>query len=145
MNKLQTRVRPVFLLGLVVVFVIIPLLASLLFPAVGGPTRARKIMTRQDILEISSAISNQTGTGHFEAQIHVNSSNSFSASFLSFTTDAILVNRNGTNSNGELLDFGGTPYRIEITVQTNYIIRSAGRTPISATKTILFSTKTLDL
>ena len=121
------RVRPGFLLGLVVIFVVIPIVASLLFPAVGGPTRARKIMTRQDIAEISSAISNQAGIGHFESRIHVNSSNSFSASFLNFTTSAIRVNRNGTNSSGELLDSWGTPYRIEITVQTNYIIRSAGK------------------
>ena len=127
MNKSQMRIRPGFLLGLVVVFVIIPFLASLLLPSVGGPTLARKIMTRRDIVEISSAISNQTGIGHFETGIHVNSSNSFSASFLSFTTDAIRVDRNRTNSNGELLDFWGTPYRIEITVQTNYIIRSAGK------------------
>jgi len=127
MDKSQMRVRPSFLLGLVVVFLIVPWLANLLLPTVGGPTFARKIMTRRDIAEISSAISNQAGIGHFETRIYVNSSNSFSASFLSFTTNTIRVDRNRTNSNGELLDFWGTPYGIEITVQTNYIIRSAGR------------------
>ena len=127
MDKSQTCVRPGFLLGLLVVFVIIPWLVSLFLPTVGGPTLARKVMTRRDISEISSAISNQTGIGQIETQIHADSSNSFSASFLNFTNGAIRLNMNTTNSKGELLDVWGAPYRIEITVQTNYVIRSAGK------------------
>jgi hypothetical protein len=127
MEKSQMRVRPGFLLGLLVVFVIIPWLVSLFLQPIGGPTAARTLMTRRDIVGLNSALGQQIGVGRVETSIHVESSNRFSAGFFSFTTDAIRVDRSRTNVNGELQDFWCNPYRIEIVVQTNYVIRSAGK------------------
>jgi hypothetical protein len=134
MEKSQIRVRPKFLVGLLVCFLIVPWIVSSLLPTGGGPTRARAILTRRHIGEISSAISNQAAVHRIESAFRLNSSNGFSAVFLDFKTNAINFGSDGVNLNGELLDFWRTPYRIEITIQTNYVIRSAGKNQILGDK-----------
>lgn len=84
-------------------------------------------MTRRAMTQLGVALSNQSVQIPLGTRIHVNSSNGFSASFLNLTTNGLRVSSNRTNANGELLDFWRTPYLIEMTVQTNCQIRSAGK------------------
>ena len=56
-----------------------------------------------------------------------NRASSFLVGAFGFRNNLIRVTEGWTNSAGELRDWWDTPYRIEIAVQTNFVIRSAGR------------------
>jgi hypothetical protein len=120
MDKSQMRVRPEFMLGLVVLALFV-ISVSLLMPEKGGKTRAKIILTRTEEREIASVLSqhaskiggvtNVGGSWAFQALV---STSSFSSS-------------DRTNTSGEILDFWDMPYRIELVGRTNFIIRSAGK------------------
>lgn len=120
------RIRPGFLLGLFIVFVIIPCVVSLFLPTFGGPGSAGRARTRREVIAINVAL-RQRGFGWLDTQFQLGLDQSIPAAFFGSTNRGILIHASKTNLNGELLDHWRTPYRIKVNIQTNYVIRSAGQ------------------
>jgi hypothetical protein len=125
--KSMMRLRPRFLVGLLIVFGLIPWLVSLLLPVSGGPISAFKTITRLDLERMGAAIGQDPLSGHADAPIRIDATNVLSTSHHRFTMDSARLGADQTNTNGDLLDAWGTPYRVSVTVQTNFIFRSAGK------------------
>ena len=120
----EMRIRPRFVVFLLVLFVGIPWLFSLLKPAENGKTKAKILVTRTEMKTLAEL------WGHEHA----------GATGLRWSTNgALQVTLFGdeektrlsnclyrTNSQGELLDFWKTPIQFERSCLTNVIIRSAG-------------------
>ena len=125
MSKSQMRLRPGFLLGLFIVFVIVPGVGSFFLPSLGGPTATRNVMTRRELAALNSEL-RLRGHGWLETPLQVGLSQKLPAAFFSSTNKGVRIDAGRTNLNGELLDRWGTPYRIEFKTPTNYVLRSAG-------------------
>jgi hypothetical protein len=119
MDKSQMQVRPGFVLGLALIFVFAWLI-SLLLPSVGGPTRARNVLTRIEEKDVAIALS------QYASKIGgiTNTENSFA--FRVLVSTASVSHNVRTNTINELLDFWDTPFRITTMPPTNFIVRSAG-------------------
>jgi hypothetical protein len=121
MDKSQMRIRPGFVIILLVVFVIIPwLFQTIIFaPRISDKTRAQIIITRFEMKDIASALNQHAATG---------SISNMDAGFISpalFNTNVFRYPYE-TNADGAVLDRWDTPYKIETFAKTNFIIRSAG-------------------
>jgi hypothetical protein len=137
-DKSQLRVRHGFLLGLFVVFVIIPLIASLLLPvyAPSGKLMAKLHLAHDEEIKISFALNQHAAKIGGITDVDVNFVHDAlldtNGNFLSKTnTQGQIFNLwrvplNRTNAQGQILDLWKIPYQIEIVARTNFIIRSAG-------------------
>jgi hypothetical protein len=126
MDKSQMRIRPGFVIGLLIVFVVIPWLFQIVIfaPRISDKTKAQIIVTRFETKTVASALKQRAvSTGSL-----TNIDGAFILQAL-FGTNTFL-NSYRTNANGEFLDAWQTPYKIEILSQTNFIIRSAGKDKI---------------
>ena len=122
------RIRPRFILGLVVVFVIVPLIVSLFTPFRGGPGSEKRLRVGNDIVNVALALQafhaayGQYPTNDDTAGIlgSLSGSNPAQKVFLNY-------NRSLTQSNNDFLDPWGIPYVIVADNRTNFMIKSAGR------------------
>jgi len=119
MDKSQMRVRPGFVLGLVLIFAFAYFIA-LLTPNGGGKKKAQIINTHFEIKDIASVLNERAdATGSLS-----NIDSNFISQTL-FGTNTIRYSYR-TNADGHFLDIWETPYKIEILGQINFIVRSAG-------------------
>ncbi len=115
------RVRPGFLLGLVIGFVFLGWLISGGVATEKDKAKARIIKTRSDERWISQLLEEQAvktgGLTNLDRRFVLNS--------------LLAANQNNfwfdTNTSGEVVDIWQTPYRIDLAGRTNFIIRSAGK------------------
>ena len=157
MNKSQMRVRPSFLLGLFVVFVIIPLILAFLLPvyAPSGKLEAKLHAARDEEAIISLALKQRAveigGLTNVETAFVRDALFSTNEYFVSRTNiqghvfNLRRVPANQTNVQGQILDLWEIPYRITVIAPTNLIIQSAGPDKIFGTKDdIIFNSASND-
>ena len=115
------RVRPGFLLGLVIVFAFLGWLISGGVATEKDKAKARMIKTRSDERWMSALLGEQAvktgGLTNLDRLFVLNSL--FATNQNHFWFD--------TNTCGEVVDIWQTPYQIELAGRTNFIIRSAGK------------------
>ncbi len=120
MDKSQLRIRPGFVLGLVLIFAFAYFIA-LLMPNGGGKKKAQVIHTHFEMKEIASVLNNRVAaTGSLS-----NIDNNFILQTL-FGTNTFRYLYRELMLMGQFQDIWETSYKIEILGQTNFIVRSAG-------------------
>jgi len=125
----QMRIRPRFILGLIVVFVIVPAIISLFVPVFGGPKIIEKTQrVRTDILSISRALES------YEVTYGYYPTNEDTAEILTALTGGnpsqrafLIYGQPPTQNRQDYFDPWATPYQIVSKFQTNLTISSAGR------------------
>jgi len=122
------RIRPRFILGLIVVFVIVPAIISLFVPIFGGPKIIEKTQrVRTDISSIALALESYEVTyGHYPT-------NEDTAEILAALTGKnpsqrafLIYGQLPTQNRQDFFDPWATPYQIVSRFQTNFTINSAG-------------------
>jgi hypothetical protein len=120
MDKSQMRVRPGFILGLGLFFVLCGFL-SVLLPAGSYKTRAMIIATRSNERILSQRLCEHAsaagGLTNLSREFALNSLSTAQENDFGFVT----------NASGEVVDVWDMPYRTELVASTNFIIRSAGK------------------
>ncbi len=120
----EMRIRPRFVVFLLVLFVGIPWLFSLLQPAENGKTKAKILVTRTEMKTLAELWGHEyAGT----TGLQLSTNGALQVNLLGDEAKAKMSNFiDRTNSQGELLDFWKTPIQFEKSGLTNVIIRSAG-------------------
>jgi hypothetical protein len=123
MEKSQMRVRPGFLLGLVMVFAFLGWLISGGVPTEKEKTKAKVLETRVEERSMGELLEEEAskvgGLTNIPNEFILNpflTTNKYRG--ISFTTR--------TNVLGEIIDIWQMPFQIKLAGQTNFIIRSAG-------------------
>ena len=124
MDSSQMRIRPGFILGLLVIFVLLPWLAGMLLPAGSYRTKAMLIKTRSD--ERAMAFLLEERAGKMGAVANINNQFILDSLFATNQYQAWFT----TNAAGEVLDIWHTPFQIELVGRTNFAVRSAGKDKI---------------
>jgi hypothetical protein len=122
MNKSQRRVRPGFLLGLLVIFAIVGYWISSGAPGKKGNTMAKIIKTRVEERLMADKLTEQA----VKLGGMTNLAKDFILSLFLTTNQGAIILASRTNSLGQLIDLWQTPFQIELVDPTNFVIRSAG-------------------
>lgn len=123
MSNSQWRIRPGFVLGLVVVFVIFPLFVRLVLPNPSGKIRAKIYFTRLEITKIAAILNHYAADS---ADYPFSNSWVFPSRLTAEERRDLSHLASNTNAQGVLLDAWQTPLQVETRMQTDVVIRSAG-------------------
>jgi hypothetical protein len=124
MDKSQLRVRPGFILWLLVIFVGFPWLGGFFLRVDSGKTKAKIVVTQNELTAVGG-LANQL-SARFEI-LPLDTNSCLLPGLLSSEGRKQLRNYfDRTNAQGELIDLWRTSIKIEHTFLSNVIIRSAG-------------------
>lgn len=131
MDKSQLRIRPGFVVGLLLVVVVIPWLVGTILSAtrISDRTKAQIIFTRSETKAIAHSLNQVAAKSG--SLTNVDGNFLWHSLFGAYASTEYSYR---TNRNGELLDIWRRAYKIEIFRPTNFTIRSAGRDRIWDTK-----------